>query len=1058
MAFQRRRLGARLDGLARRGGALWLCGPPGSGKTTLVGSWLEARKLPAAWLRVDESDDDPATFFHYLAASARAASRRRLDLPVLAPEQGADVAPFARRFFRALYAGLPARAVLVLDDCHQAAQALPFATALRAALEELPAGRAMLLVSRGGPPPALTRLATGGALPVLGARDLELTLEEALGIARTRGFRGRRAQLDELFRATHGWVAGLVLALARAEQGRGPSSPLATADDYFLGEVLERAAPETRRVLLEAALLDAPTASLVERVIGAGAGRQLSALARRGLFTLRHAGDDPAFEFHALFRRFLLARGREELPPGRADQVRRAAAAILAQRGGDDAEAALALLAEAGAWEELARLVAREAGPSLAAGRGQTVLRWVQRLPREVQDADPWLLYWGGAAQVGALIARDAAAARLRLGRAQAEFERRGDALGVWLAWTAATDAVLLEWRDFQPLAAALDEFDRLRERFPFPSPEVAAGVITSAFTAAQFSRLDHPALPAWAEALRAIATGASEPAKRVAAGWPLVVYDGWLLGEPERARSVVRSLGALARGSAVPPGAAFAWIGAEILFRFGAGDFDEALATVEEGAATGEHHGIRMWDSRGMGRAQQFFIAHARGEPQLYQRVAAMERALPPDCLVDRAVLPFTQALEALARGDAAAAVAHAEEGLARATACAYAEAGLMSQMVLARARPRAGDRRGGARQLEELRRVGARIGSAWIACVAHFVEAEHHLDRAERLGADGAASRPVEDEGRRTLGAAGGPSTPRGADGAPDRPSGAAAAGADRASELGRARSALAAGFALVREKKVHPQLVFPPSDLARLCAAALDAGVEANTVRALVRDRGLPPPPRAGESWPWPLRVRALGTLAIERDGAALAIGPRPPRKPLELLALLVAHAGAELPEHVAAEALWPDAEGDAAQHALETTLYRLRRLVGQQTVLQRSGRLSLAPGRCWADVIELEALLGSAWRALERRGGAVAGPAVEAGRIAELYRGPLLAGETAGWAVRSRERLRRRLGRLLSALAHRPEVAALEPRLRAADPHLDAAGDRDDPGAEWRAAEA
>ncbi len=45
--------------------------PAGYGKTTLVDSWLETSPLPCAWLTLDESDNDFATFVNYLIAAVQ---------------------------------------------------------------------------------------------------------------------------------------------------------------------------------------------------------------------------------------------------------------------------------------------------------------------------------------------------------------------------------------------------------------------------------------------------------------------------------------------------------------------------------------------------------------------------------------------------------------------------------------------------------------------------------------------------------------------------------------------------------------------------------------------------------------------------------------------------------------------------------------------------------------------------------------------------------------------------------------------------------------------------
>jgi MoxR-like ATPase len=63
--------------------------PPGAGKTTLVASYLESRKLAGIWYQVDAGDSDPSTFFYLLGLAERALSGRQKrlpPLPLLTPE------------------------------------------------------------------------------------------------------------------------------------------------------------------------------------------------------------------------------------------------------------------------------------------------------------------------------------------------------------------------------------------------------------------------------------------------------------------------------------------------------------------------------------------------------------------------------------------------------------------------------------------------------------------------------------------------------------------------------------------------------------------------------------------------------------------------------------------------------------------------------------------------------------------------------------------------------------------------------------------------------------
>jgi hypothetical protein len=76
---------------------------------------------------------------------------------------------------------------------------------------------------------------------------------------------------------------------------------------------------------------------------------------------------------------------------------------------------------------------------------------------------------------------------------------------------------------------------------------------------------------------------------------------------------------------------------------------------------------------------------------------------------------------------------------------------------------------------------------------------------------------------------------------------------------------------------------------------------------------------------------VEIGLLDGLAITVAGEPLALGRKPPRRLLELVALLALRWPAEVPPAQLADALYPELEGDAARRALDTALYRLRRLL-------------------------------------------------------------------------------------------------------------------------------
>lgn len=983
-AIARRRLFVALDRLRRRAPALWVAGQPGSGKTTLVATWLAARKARAIWLRVDAADAELATFFHYLGVAVRAATGKRVALPALTPEYLPDLDAFARAFFRSLAGKLRPGTVLVLDDCHAVPADAAFFGALRAGIEELTPGVGVVLVSRGDPPAALARARAHGELACLPAAELDLTPAESVALARARGFAGARARVEALRRAVRGWAAGLSLVLGREELG---ASPLAFTAEYFASEVLDRVEPAIRRVLLEVALLETPTAELVVRATGnPDAPQALAALARRGLFTVRHEGERPAFELHGLFREFLLERGREELPPGRADEVRCAAAEALAGAGPAGAEAAIALLAEAGAFAAMARLVTSVAGALLREGRGQTVARWIAAIPEPVRRAEPWLLHFEGVA----ILPFEPGRARERLREALAAFEARGDATGAWLSWAAIVESAVFEWKDLVVLAPTLAEHDRLAARFPFPSPEVEARVTAAAFTAASLHRPDHPSYEAWSRSVRALALAAPDPVLRLTAGALLVSHEALVLGAVRPNQPVVEALGEIARAPETPAPAAILWLSAVGTYHFTAGDLDACAASAAEALEASRAHGLRAWDF--VSRMLEASVAISRETRDVPERLLAAERAVRPDSQIDLANLRVIQGFAALRAGRIEDAAALGEEALGRARACGYPMPAVLAILLLARARIRAGDRAGAAEALAKVRELSSAVKSLRARAFGAFMEAEFRPDGPER-------------------------------------------------------GAALALAFRLVREAGTPPLLLFARAELAAMCSSALASGVPEDDVAAFVRLVRLEPPPALAtpDLWPWPTRIRVLGGFEVTREGGPWTGARGAGRKPLELLQAVAVLGGKDVPEHALAEALWPESDGDAAQHALETTLYRLRRTLGPELVVQRQRRISFAGGQCGVDALHLEARL----RATQAELGRAGGPApdrlrADARAVVALYRGPLLPGVDAPWAAQARERLRRRLERWLGALAAVPGDPAgaegVRQALGAVDPEL------------------
>jgi two-component SAPR family response regulator len=157
-----------------------------------------------------------------------------------------------------------------------------------------------------------------------------------------------------------------------------------------------------------------------------------------------------------------------------------------------------------------------------------------------------------------------------------------------------------------------------------------------------------------------------------------------------------------------------------------------------------------------------------------------------------------------------------------------------------------------------------------------------------------------------------------------------------------------------------------------------------------------------------------VFTLGRFSLLLNGKPAEFGRKVPRRPLELLKTIIALGGREISTASLMSALWPEVDGDTAQRSFDTTLHRLRKILGDGRVLTlKEGKVSLDGRYCWVDVWAFERLLGQSYRLLKSD---VTGKQVfSVERLTEkligLYQNHFLAKEElTSWSVSMHERLR------------------------------------------------
>ena len=1001
---RRERLFRRLDALGRAHRVVWLSAAAGSGKTTLAASYLAVRGHPCLWYQIDGRDADPATFFYYLRdAVGRLGRRRRETLPLLTADHAQGAEAFAAFFFEALAPRLPRGTWLVLDSYQDCPEDAPLQRMLATGLSMLPDGVHALVMSRTEPPAAFARLLANRAIALVPGEELSLTPAEVQALARATAGRtiGTR-EAEALAGRAGGWAAGVVLFLQASGTAGSAAVPAAATQrvlfDYFAREIFEGAPPEAQQLLVATAFLpeiEVPAAEALARE--PRAGEILADLVRRNLFTLRLAEGRPRYRYHALFREFLQAMARRTLDvPARRELVSRTAE-VLVEAGRAD-EAAV-LLAGEGRAGPLAALVRAHAQAFAHQGRLASVEAWLRCLPDGMVAGDPWLSYWMGECRFAVCDE-----ARAHFARAYQEFRRRGEVPGILVSWAGYVGTYLHVWDEFGSLDGWIEEMEDLCRSEPaFPSADVEARVTLGMLAALLWRHGAHPRLPHWLGRASALLEGGASPLLRMRLGVYLAFHASAWRGDLGAAGGLLERVRPLATAPDVEPIAAVLFRVMEAHHLARTGDPSGCLAAVERGLEIARRSGIvrlgHLMATQGVwGALAAGDLATARTQHDLACRKLG-------DAHMNGSHVHQLGAWIALCAGNLPGAERHVREAFERARASGADIAMPWTEAVSAHVLVERGEHDQALAALARCSEWSRRVGDRAVLHHALLSEAYAHLARGQ--AADALA--PL----RRGL-------------------------------QLGREQGYL-----------VHPWIGWRRDVMSRLAALALEHGIEVQHVRATIAASRLAPPDGpAPEAWPWPVRVRMLGGFELWRGDRAVPLEGMASRRPLELLRTLVALGGAGVRQEALADALWPDAEGGTADHALEMLLHRLRKLLGVPgAIVHHERRLGIDDRLCWVDALELVRRMARAREVLRSTSTGPEELARSLAAVVALYRGPLAATTEKGLDLASsmRERLRGQLvalGRAASdrlAAAGRTEVAArfLE-QVGSADPALVGAG--------------
>ncbi len=401
---------------ANRSRLILISAPAGSGKTTTISQWLHHHQIPAAWISLDETDNEASRFWQQIVAACRTACPEinfdtKNDFQNSAPHDLKDIrgdlvnhlAKNQNPFY------------MVLDDYHLISTSAIHKSLTRF-IDLLPENAHIILTTRVDPPLPLPRLRVRGELTELRIQDLRFTNDEtSLFFHQVMKLKLSPEDVTTLADKTEGWIAGLQLAALALKANGSHASPAQHHQfvqafagnhyhvaDYLLEEVLHQQTTDCQTFLLQTSILEWLSAPLCDAILNRhDSFIQLEQIEKANLFLQPLDNQHERYRYHHLFTDLLQARLAQTDTANIIPELHLRAAQWF-ENNGHEVEALNHYL-RAKEFKAAEPLFWHLANPALLRGELQTVSSWLTQIPVEAQKKhlvfahfNAWILLLSG--------------------------------------------------------------------------------------------------------------------------------------------------------------------------------------------------------------------------------------------------------------------------------------------------------------------------------------------------------------------------------------------------------------------------------------------------------------------------------------------------------------------------------------------------------------------------------------------------------------------------------------------------------------------------------------
>lgn len=376
--------------------------PAGFGKTTLLTSWLaieRKNKLAAAWVSLDEDDNNAESFWSYFLMSFCGIIpkvKKILETISISYESSDRMYKTCLSLFINEVANFHNDLFVIFDDFH-IVEDVTILSGMKFLVKNMPSNMHMIILSRVVPDLGLPRLRAVNSLLEINQRTLSFTGEESREFfTDVMGIDLSEEKITYFEKEIEGWPAGLQMAALSLKKTEDNNRDEKTKMDngflfeFLVEEVFNNLSEDIKRFLVYTSMVDQFCPELCDFLVSITNSQQLiERIEEQNLFISELDSKKKWFSYHSLFRSFL--RVQLELEGKVVVDSLNIKAAKWYEENGYDYKA-ISNYIKGFDFERAISLIQNISSELLCRGEAKLLNKWIEMLPKSLVINNPRLI------------------------------------------------------------------------------------------------------------------------------------------------------------------------------------------------------------------------------------------------------------------------------------------------------------------------------------------------------------------------------------------------------------------------------------------------------------------------------------------------------------------------------------------------------------------------------------------------------------------------------------------------------------------------------------------